>query len=149
MSATMTTSPKSIVHRPVSISTSCIPSPGASLFDSFAKAGVACAEISLPGREYAAFPYAECARWARDAGVDIRSFHLPFYTDETVDPASLDPAIRRRTAEIHAHYAKVAADMGARGVVLECVDYRNYTPEICSAIAEALSDVKTRKGEKR
>ena len=118
MSATMTTSQPSIVHRPVSISTSCIPAPGAALFDSFAKAGVACAEISLPGREYAAFPYAECARWAKDAGVDIRSFHLPFYTNETVDPASLDPAIRRRTAEIHVHYAKVAADMGARFLVV-------------------------------
>ena len=109
--------------RPVSISTSCVPNPDAALFDSFARAGVACAEISMPGRNYAAFPYADCTRWARDAGVAIRSFHLPFYTDETVDPASLDPAVRRRTAEIHKHYLEVAADMGARfAVVHACLE---------------------------
>lgn len=111
------------MQRPVSVSTNCVPNPDAALFDSFARAGVACAEISLPGRNYAAFPYAECVRWARDAGVAIRSFHLPFYTDETVDPASLDPAVRRRTAEIHAHYVAVAADMGARfAVVHACLE---------------------------
>lgn len=112
-----------MISRPVSISTSCVPRASAALFDSFARAGVACAEISMPGRDYAGFPYAECARWARDAGVAIRSFHLPFYTDETVDPASLDPAVRRRTAEIHAHYIEVAADMGARfAVVHACLE---------------------------
>lgn len=111
------------MQRPVGISTSCVPHPDAALFDSFARAGVACAEISMPGRDYAAFPYAECARWARDAGVAIRSFHLPFYTEETVDPASLDADVRRRTAEIHAHYVKVAASMGARiAVVHACLE---------------------------
>lgn len=108
----------SILHRPVGISISGVSEHNAALFDSFASAGVACVEISLPGRQYASFPYAECTRWAMDAGVDIRSFHLPFYTDETVDPASLDTAIRRRTSEIHEHYAHVAADMGARFLVV-------------------------------
>ena len=109
--------------RPVGISTSCVPRADAALFDSFARAGVACAEISMPGRDYASFPYAECARWARDAGVEIRSFHLPFYTEETVDPASLDPYVRRRTAELHARYVRIAADMGARiAVVHACLE---------------------------
>ena len=107
-----------MISRPVSISTSCVPCADAALFDSFARAGVACAEISMPGRDYAGFPYAECARWARDAGVAIRSFHLPFYTDETVDPASLDADVRRRTAELQAHYVKVAASMGATVAVV-------------------------------
>lgn len=109
--------------RPVGISVSCVPRPDAALLDSFARAGVACAEISLPGRDYAGFPYADFARHARDAGVAIRSFHLPFYTDETVDPASLDPAVRQRTAELHAHYVRVAASMGARiAVVHACLE---------------------------
>ena len=109
--------------RPVGISVSCVPRPDAALLDSFARAGVACAEISLPGRNYADFPYADFARHARDAGVAIRSFHLPFYTDETVDPAALDPAVRRRTAELHAHYVRVAASMGARiAVVHACLE---------------------------
>ena len=60
---------------------------------------------------------------AHDAGVAIRSFHLPFYTEETVDPAALDPAVRRRTAEIHRHYLEVAASMGARvAVVHACLE---------------------------
>lgn len=109
--------------RPVGISVSCVPRPDAALLDSFARAGVACAEISLPGRNYVDFPYADFARHARDAGVAIRSFHLPFYTDETVDPAALDPAVRRRTAELHAHYVRVAASMGARiAVVHACLE---------------------------
>ena len=106
------------IHRPVGISV-----PGIVDFDALAKAGVACVEISLPGADYPAYPYAECARRARDAGIDIRSFHLPFYTDETVDPASLDSAILRRTAELHRHYLEVAAEMGARfAVVHACLE---------------------------
>ena len=107
-----------MITRPVSLSTSCVPHPDAALLESFARAGVACAEISMPGREYAGFPYAAFAVHARDAGVAIRSFHLPFYTEETVDPAALDPGVRRRTAELHARYVGIAASMGARIAVV-------------------------------
>ena len=112
-----------MITRPVSLSTSCVPHPDAALLESFARAGVACAEISMPGREYAGFPYAAFAVHAHDAGVAIRSFHLPFYTEETVDPAALDPAVRRRTAELHARYVGIAASMGARiAVVHACLE---------------------------
>ena len=112
-----------MITRPVSISTSCVPRPDAALLESFARAGVACTEISMPGREYAGFPYAAFAVHARDAGVAIRSFHLPFYTEETVDPAALDPAVRRRTAELHARYVRIAASMGAKiAVVHACLE---------------------------
>ena len=40
-------------------------------------------------------------------------------------------------AEAAGRLVKMARDAGARGVVLECVDYGNYTPEICAAIAGA------------
>lgn len=33
---------------------------------------------------------------------------------------------------------RLAREVGARGVVLECVDYGNYSPEVCAAIKEAL-----------
>lgn len=95
----------------------------ASYIDSAARAGIDCFEVSLPGREYAAMDYAGFAAKARDAGVEIRSFHLPFYTDVDIDPASLDAAVRRRTAEVHAHYVGVAASMGARlAVVHACLE---------------------------
>ncbi len=112
-----------MITRPVGISTGCVPRPDAALLESFARAGVACVELSLPGRDYASFPHAEFARRAKDCGVAVRSFHLPFYTEETVDPASLDPEIRRRTAELHAHYVRTAAAMGARiAVVHACLE---------------------------
>lgn len=112
------------IHRAVGIS--CAPRPDGSLLDDLARAGVACVEISMKGADYASFPYAECARRARDAGVAIRSFHLPFYLakeDGPVDPASLDPAVRRRTGEHHRRFLGVAADMGARfAVVHACLE---------------------------
>lgn len=111
------------IHRPVGVSTSCVQNPDAALLESFARAGIACAEISMHGAAYAGFPYADFARSARECGVAIRSFHLPFYGDGTIDPASLDPEIRRHTAEIHTHYVKVAASMGARiAVVHACLE---------------------------
>ena len=107
----------------IGLSTPCVASTAAALVDEAAKAGLDCFEISLPGREYAAFDYAGFAARCRDAGVAIHSFHLPFYTEETVDPASLDPAVRRRTAEIHRHYLRVAASTGARfAVVHACLE---------------------------
>ena len=112
-----------MTERPVGVSTCCVPGPDGALLESLARAGVSCVELSLDGRAYAAFPYAEFARRARDCGVAVRSFHLPFYTDETVDPASLDPAVRRRTAALQARYVGVAASMGARiAVVHACLE---------------------------
>ena len=33
---------------------------------------------------------------------------------------------------------EIAKAVGARGVVLECVDYKNYSEDVCGAIAETL-----------
>lgn len=41
-------------------------------------------------------------------------------------------------AEAVKRLMKLAKDAGARGVVMECVDYRNYSDAECAAIAEAL-----------
>lgn len=109
--------------RTVGLSLCCTPDPDRALFDAFARAGVGAAEISLDGRRYRSFPWRECGRWARDAGVALWSVHLPFWTDETVDPASPDPALRRRTAEIHAEYLRLAAGIGIRrAVVHACLE---------------------------
>lgn len=94
--------------------------------DSLVRAGIDCVELSLPGREYAGFDYAGFAENANGAGLDIRSFHLPFYLapeDGPVDPASLDSDVRRRTAEIHARLLRTAASIGARlAVVHACLE---------------------------
>lgn len=65
--------------------------PNRDFLNSLARAGIDCVELSLPGREYAGFDYAAFATRARDAGLDIRSFHLPFYLspeDGPVDHSS-------------------------------------------------------------
>ena len=41
-------------------------------------------------------------------------------------------------AEVARRLVRLARDVGARGVVLECVDYGNYKPDVCAALAEAL-----------
>lgn len=41
-------------------------------------------------------------------------------------------------AEATRRLMHLARKVGARGVVLECVDYMNYSPAICAAIAESL-----------
>lgn len=95
--------------------------PNRVFLDSLARAGIKCVELSLPGREYAGFDYDAFAENARGAGLDIRSFHLPFYLsqeDGPVDPASLDADVRKRTSEIHARFVRTAASMGARLVIV-------------------------------
>ncbi len=41
-------------------------------------------------------------------------------------------------AEAARRLLRLASKVGARGVVLECVDYGNYSPEVCKAIGEFL-----------
>ncbi len=41
-------------------------------------------------------------------------------------------------AEAATRLLRLAKSVGARGVVLECVDYRNYSPEVCAAIGDML-----------
>ena len=41
-------------------------------------------------------------------------------------------------AEATGRLMRLARDVSARGVVLECVDYMNYSPAMCAAIAEAM-----------
>lgn len=118
--------------------------------DSLARAGIDCVELSLPGREYAGFDYAGFAENARGAGLDIRSFHLPFYLapeDGPVDPASLDPDVRKRTAEIHARFLRKAASIGARLAVVHACLEQKAEPRRAERIARskeslvALADV--------
>ena len=107
----------------IGLSTSSSLETAADLVEQAARVGIDCFEISLPGRAYAVFDYARFAALSRDAGVAVHSFHLPFYTDETVDPASLEPDLRRRTVELQSRYIRVAASMGAKfAIVHACLE---------------------------
>ena len=39
-------------------------------------------------------------------------------------------------AEVVRRLLRIAADAGAAGITMECVDYRNYSPEVCKVIRE-------------
>lgn len=135
------------IHRIVSVSTCALPKAGVSIFDIFAKGGIFCAELSPEALEYPTYPYAEAARRAKDAGVDIRSFHLPFWTDVEIDPASLDAEIRRVTAKLQKHYIEIAGEMGIRVAVVhaglepvgdaERAERLAWSKESMAALAEA------------
>jgi hypothetical protein len=47
-------------------------------------------------------------------------------------------------AEAATRLLRLAKDAGARGVVLECVDYGNYRPAVCDAIAAFLKEVNSK-----
>ena len=72
----------------------------ADAFDAMAAAGIRQVELSSgdisPYYDVLDFPRRarEIAALARDCGVEISSFHLPFAPFETLDPASFDPAVR-------------------------------------------------------
>lgn len=114
--------------------------PDRDFLNSLARAGIDCVELSLPGREYNGFDYAAFATRARDAGLDIRSFHLPFYLapeDGPVDPASLDADVRKHTAEVHARFVRTAASVGARLAVVHACLEQDSEPRRAERIARA------------
>ena len=114
--------------------------PDRDFLDSLARAGIDCVELSLPGRDYDGFDYAAFATRARDAGLDIRSFHLPFYLapeDGPVDPASLDADVRKRTAEVHARFVRTAAAIGARLAVVHACLEQDSEPRRAERIVRA------------
>ena len=121
----------------IGLSTCC---PERDFLDSLARAGIDCVELSIPGREFARFDFGVFAARARDAGLDIRSFHLPFYLapeDGPVDPASLDEDVRQRTSRLHAQCIRTAASIGARLAVVHACLERESEPQRQERIARA------------
>lgn len=81
-------------------------------FEDYAAAGVDCAEISLPWQQYADADWHAMAKNARECGIRLWSFHLPFCPFEQNNIASPDPALRAATVKMQSELLRRAGDMG-------------------------------------
>ncbi len=113
----------------IGISTCFTPRHDLEFLNGLARAGVDCVEISLPSVEYDVFDYAGFGAHAKAIGVEVHTFHLPFwFTAEEgpeIDPASLDAATRDNTRRLHAKLAHKAAVSGAQLLVVHAALEKN------------------------
>ena len=65
-------------------------------------------------------------------------FPLASYNFEKCGIGEYAKLTKLSEAEVTKRLIGMARRVGARGVVLECVDYGNYRPDVCAAIAEAI-----------
>ena len=107
--------------RKTGISTSFFRRLGRDIFEQVAAEGIDCVELSHPFdylMNVIDFPQTASAwgRWARDAGVEIWSLHLPF--SSLFDISSEDDEARAVTLYTHRELICAAAEAGASVVVL-------------------------------
>lgn len=107
-----------MIHRKIGMSTCCEQFNDPTLFDRYAQAGIEAAEISLSTARYATYPYRAFARKAKDAGVELWSFHLPFVPFAVYNPASLDAGVRKNTLRAFGEYFKLCNALGIRRAVI-------------------------------
>ena len=67
-------------------------------------------------------------------------FPLPAYDFSKTSVYTYAKLAKMSAGEATKRLLRLAACVGGCGVVLECVDYRNYTPEVCAAIGEFLKE---------
>ena len=79
-------------------------------------AGIDFIEISY--EFYDDFDFLKAKKACDNAGIEIWSFHLPFYPFETVDPAAVNEEVIQNTFELHSKYIKKALEIGIKRFVL-------------------------------
>ena len=84
------------------------------LFDAYAKAGLDCAEVCAADDAYDSLDYPGLKVWSEKAGVQLWSYHLPFWPFKLWDPSSLDEEKRVRTVAYHKSLIDKAAAIGIR-----------------------------------
>lgn len=88
------------------------------VFFAYANAGIKAMEISLSPEMTDELNPKEVFKLSEETGVEIWSFHLPFYPFETNNIASLDREIRRQSVLLQKNYIKKAAETGAKVAVI-------------------------------
>ena len=74
--------------------------------------GISAMEISMGLSNYAALDYKKAAREAKEYGIELWSFHLPFEPFEQIDISSSDKEVRTSTLKIQKDLISRAADIG-------------------------------------
>lgn len=92
--------------------------PTKELFDEYAKAGIQEMEISF-GKDFdPPIDWKNIPVWAKDAGVGLWSYHLPFMPFAEINIASLDKELREKTINICLELIKKSSDMGIKIAVI-------------------------------
>ena len=89
-----------------------------SVFLDYKAAGIEMAEISVGAAECENLDFARAARLAKEAGVTLWSFHLPFSSKIPIDIADPDPVRRQKTVELDQEMIRRGAAVGIRIFVI-------------------------------
>lgn len=81
------------------------------LFKAYSDAGIFDMEISPDGHQYDSLDYQKMFSWSKQYGVNLWSFHLPFYPFERVDISSHDSQLRENTVLYLSELIRKAADI--------------------------------------
>ena len=88
----------------------------AQLFKDYRAAGIHVAEISVAREEYPTLDFEAIAQYAKEGGVELWSFHLPFAAYTNV--ASPDESVRQEAVRILSDYIAKAAAIGIKIYVI-------------------------------
>ena len=91
---------------------------GREMFEEYKKGGVDCLEISTRWLVYDQIDYQRAGKLAKEYGIDIWSFHLPFQPFAKINPCSLDKEMRDFTFNRFSDLIKIGADIGAKVFVI-------------------------------
>ncbi len=80
------------------------------LFSDMAKAGIRHVEISVDKKQSEALDYGKLKEWSQKYGVNLWSFHLPFWPFTEIDISS--PDIAEKTIAYLSEYIKKASEIG-------------------------------------
>lgn len=89
-----------------------------SVFLEYKAAGIEVAEISVPAAECEAFDFERAARLAKEAGVTLWSFHLPFSSKLPIDIADPHEGRRKRSVELDREMIRRGAAVGIKVFVI-------------------------------
>ena len=87
-------------------------------FAELAREGITALELAPTAKECESMSIAKIRDMARDSGMHICSYHLPFSPNSELDPSSDDREIRRRTVALYCKLIRRGADAGIRRFII-------------------------------
>lgn len=83
-----------------------------------AEAGIEAIEISLGKGMYPSLDFEKAQKDAKDFGIELWSFHLPFSPFSEMNPASTNKGLREYTVNLFSYYIKKAASIGCKVITI-------------------------------
>ena len=87
-------------------------------FELYANAGVPCMEISIPENDYERIDWEATKRYSKEYGVELHSFHLPFFPFSKINLASKDKEVVAYTLS---YYEQLLRPVGEAGIPIVVV----------------------------